>query len=203
MPRTTPDVLDGMRAPRSVRLEQIKANAEDNSLPEARVGTDHTVYVSKYRRYRVQVSAPQTFIDPATGRKNSAGKMIAAIFDEGIYRNKERDPKIREQIDEALQSNPYFGKFGSTAHFWLASEQNAVMERSRRQAAMDTLKSMPREAVEQFVAELRQGEAEDHELLPEPVPSRPRHARAGAHRRSSHSVSLGALDDRSNSAGDG
>lgn len=180
--RSSPEVLDGMRAPRSVRLEQMKVAAEaEETLPTAKAAADHTVYVSKYRRYRVQVASPQSFVDPTTGRRSAAGKMIVAIFDEGVYRNKERDPKTRKMIDEVLQSNPYFGKFGSTAHFWLASEQNAVMEETRIKSALDTLKSMPREAVEKFVADLQQGESEDHELPPpavevqsgvRPIPSR-------------------------------
>lgn len=172
MSRTAPDVLDGMRAPRSVRLEQIKAASEAASaLPNPKSTPDFNIYVSKFRRYRVQTMATRGYIDPGTGRKIE-GTTISALFDEGVYRNNHRDPKVRAQIDESLQSNPYFGKFGSAAHFWLASDQNAKMEDMRIKSALDTLKSMPREAVEKFVADLHQGSAEDHELPP-PAASEP------------------------------
>jgi len=161
-----PTVLSGMRQPRSVRLEEIRSVQPDNTvaLPAA-VAPGATTYVSKYRRYRVQVTVPQSYIGP-DGRKNTGGKMIEAQFDEGVYRNDDRDPDVRKLVDETLQSNKYFGAFGSMAHFWLASDQQARTDARRIQAAMDTLKALPKDAVEQYVAELRQGEDEDHAMPP-------------------------------------
>jgi hypothetical protein len=137
------------------------AQPEHPVVPVAADGV--TVYVSKYRRYRVQITAPRTYTDPM-GVRTSGGKMLVAMFDDGVYRNNERDPKTRKLIDELLQANPYFGKFGSNADFWLASEQQAQLEGAQVQSALNTLKALPRETVEQFVAELRQGDADDHTL---------------------------------------
>jgi hypothetical protein len=171
----SPKVLDGMRQPRSVRLEEMRVYQDDNinqrpEPPESKPGVN--VYVSTYRRYRVQVTAPHTYVDPATGRKAHAGKMLAAQFEDGVFRNDHHDPAIRKLIDEALQSNKYFGAFGTNAHFWLSSDQRARTEARRIQAALDTLRSMPKDAVDQFVAELRQGESEDHTLPADPTPAR-------------------------------
>lgn len=164
-----PAVLDGMRAPRSVRLEDIRAHGAMADEPRAVVESgDGTVYVSTYRRYRVQVTAPRSFTDPL-GIKQAAGTMIVAVFDEGVYRNNHRDLETRALIDRVLQSNPHFGAFGSGAHFWLASDQNARMEKARVASALNTLRSLPKDAVEKFVADLKAGNAEDHELPPAPV----------------------------------
>lgn len=169
----TPEVLTGLRAPRAVRLEDAMARA---GTPESAQGAPPlpvvepdgpTVYVSKYPGYRVQITAPATFANPATGQKALAGKLLSAQFDEYVYRNTERDPELRALIDRTLQSNPYFGKFGDgKAHYWLASDQKATMERAKIDNALKTLKSLPREVVEQHIASLKLGEAQDHELPP-------------------------------------
>lgn len=165
-----PEIVKGTREPRSVRLEKIReasAVAEGSRAtpalpPPSPVGT---VYVSLYRRYRVQVTAPRTFSDPATGQKTLAGKRIEAQFEECVYRNDARDPKVRKLIDESLQSNPRFGPFGAaTSDFWLAEDQRAKMEDARVASAMNTLRSLPKEMVEEFVSALKRGDAEDHEL---------------------------------------
>lgn len=163
MSRTAPEVISGTRAPRTVRLEEARAKGVPEPVtPSAIAGVN--VYVARDRRYRVQITAPQSYIGP-DGRKQSGGKMLVALFDEGVYRNNHRDPKVRQLIDEALQSNPYFGPFGSsTAHYWLASDQADKMAEARKQSALATLKALPKEAVDQFVAELRQGDQEDHSL---------------------------------------
>lgn len=164
----SPDMIDGMRAPRSVRLDDIRKGSEAlSALPTpgaAPAGV--TVYVSPYRKYRVQVTAPRDYIGP-DGRRITGGKMIVAEFDEGVYRNNDRDPAVRALIDESLQANPYFGKFGGgpKVHFWLASDQHEAMEAGRIKAAVATLKSLPKEVVDEY---LRQGSGEDHELPPDP-----------------------------------
>lgn len=161
----SPQILDGMRQPRSVRLEEIKG-AQPEATPAVPVAAPGIrVYVSRYRRYRVQITAPQSYIGP-DGRKNTGGKMIVAQFEDGVFRNDAHDPAVRALIDEGLQSNKYFGAFGTTAHYWLADDQKARTEARQLQAALDTLKSLPRDVVEQHMAALRQGEAEDHELPP-------------------------------------
>lgn len=163
-----PAVLDGMRAPRSVRLEDIRKGTEAaTALPTPTHAPEGvTVYVSPYRRYRVQVTAPSAYIDPASGRKNTGGKMYVAEFDEGIFRNNDRDPKVRALFDEALQANPYFGRFGGgpQVHFWLATDQLATIEAASIKSALDILRRLPAEQVMEFAAALERGEAEDHEL---------------------------------------
>jgi hypothetical protein len=50
---SAPDVLDGMRAPRSVRLEDMAARAHRGEpLPEPVAPTGVTCYVSRFARYR-------------------------------------------------------------------------------------------------------------------------------------------------------
>lgn len=159
----SPQMIGGMRQPQSVRLEDMRKSTEAAFAPvtSALAPEGVTVYISSSRGYLVEVSNVPSFVHD--GRRIPA-KRIAAQFVEGIYRNNHRDPKTRALIDEALQTNPYFGKFnaGPQVHFWLASEQFAVVEKARVNSAFNTLKSLPRETVEQFVAELQQGDSDDH-----------------------------------------
>lgn len=166
-----PEVLDGMRAPRTVRLEEARARQAANPEPTqevanrivASIDPTVTVYMSKYRRYRVQITAPRGVIN-SLGQKEFGDAPLVAEFDEHIYRNNGRDLSVRKMIDQALQANPYFGKFGSNSEFWLLSEQKVAIEKKKLEQAAETLKALPREVVEQFVANLRQGDAEDHDL---------------------------------------
>lgn len=170
-----PQVLDGMRAPRSERMDDMRSVNANAPLPVPQTATaagtgDATIYVSKFRGYMVQITAPRPGLDPATGRKFST-KPIVARFEDGVYRNGApgtagyRNPNVKALVDEALQSNPYFGAFGDAqAHFWLADDQKARMEAARIQSARDTLRSLPKEAIDEFVNSLRQGDAEDHNL---------------------------------------
>jgi hypothetical protein len=160
-------MLDGMRAPRAVRLEDIRnAAPEPAGINVAPSAPGITVYVSNVRRYRVEVLPATVVVDAATGRKTTTGKRITAEFDEGVYRNDHRDPATRKLIDEVLQSNKYFGQFGGgpNVHFWLASEQNAITEARRIESAMNTLKSLPPDVVARHMAQLSHGKAEDHQL---------------------------------------
>lgn len=168
----TPDVLDGMRAPRSVRLEAIQARAAQPEVPNVVSAPGVTTYVSRYKRYRVQITAPQSGFNPVTGQPIPMGRELVAQFEEFVFRNTERDPEARELIDRTLQSNPYFGKFngGVNIHYWLADEQKAAQEAAKLNAALDTLKGLPKEALEQYVAQLTQGRESDHELPP-PTPA--------------------------------
>lgn len=164
-----PEVLSGLRAPRTVRVEDMRAVAESaQAIPSPAPSGDPsvTVYVSKYRRYRVQVTAPQSYVGP-DGRKHSGGKRMEAQFDEGVFRNDNRDPEVRRIFNESLQTNPYFGIFGNgAAHYWLASDQQAQTENARISSALNVLKSLPKETVEQFAAALKTGQSIDHALPP-------------------------------------
>lgn len=163
----SPEVLDGMRQPRSVRMDDIRKNTETlNELPTPSLAPEGvTVYVSSSRGYLVEVKNSRSFVQDG---QLIQGTRIAAQFSEGIFRNNHEDPEIRKMIDTRLQKNKYFGKFGggSKVHFWLASDQMATTKAASIQAALDTLKSVPREQLEARLAELRQGDADDHEFTP-------------------------------------
>lgn len=166
---SAPDVLDGMRAPRAVRLEEMqKRTAAGEALPEPREVDGVVIYVSKYPGYRVQITSPLHTVNPMTGQPIPGGRELVAQFENGVFRNTERDPEYRQLINETLQRNKYFGKFGSGAHYWLASEQRAQLEASRVKSALATLKALPADVVAQFVADLKQGDAPDHKLPPVP-----------------------------------
>jgi hypothetical protein len=173
---SSPDVLDGMRAPRSVRLEDIHARAAAGNGPAVPVDVDGvTTYVSRYKRYRVQITAPTSGINPITGQPFTTGRELVAQFEEHVFRNTERDPEARALIDRTLQSNPYFGKFNTMAHFWLSNEQRAATEAAKLKSALDTLKSLPKEALEQHLGQLGLGvnAVLDHKLPDPPAASSP------------------------------
>lgn len=168
MPRQSPEVLAGTRGPRTERIDSMRAASEAAETEPVQVGPQRrngTVYVSKFRRYRVQVTAPADVVDPLTGRK-TRGVPVKAQFEDGVYVNDTKDLELRAKIDTYLQENPYFGKYGSAAEFWLASDQESTLKAAKLKSARDTLKSLPPEAVAAFVAELQQGDAEDHVLPP-------------------------------------
>lgn len=166
-----PEVLSGLRQPRTVRLEEARAaaaNAPESTqvaIPASAPGVN--VYVSRFRGYLVELMNIAGYLDQ--GRRVPA-KRVAVQFSEGIFRNDHHDPEMRTLIDRELQRNKYFGKPGGTAHFWLAAEQNAMIEAARIKSAVDTLKGLPRDVVEQYLA---QGTAEDHALPPAAAPVRP------------------------------
>lgn len=171
-----PEVLTGLRAPQAVRLEEAQqraatAPAGDFLMPAAAAG--FTVYMSKFKRYRVQITAPHSYTDPATGQVRAAGREFAAQFEDGVFINDERDPEFRALIDKTLQSNRYFGTFGSTAHFWLAEEQRKAVSEGRLRGAIATIKSLPAEALAAVMGELRQGAATDHQMPAPAVPETP------------------------------
>lgn len=158
----SPEVVDGMRQPRAVRLEDIRRSTEAAFAPPsptALAPEGVTVYVSTSRSYLVEVLNVPSYVHE--GRRYPA-KRIAAQFENGIYRNNSKDPATRKLIDDALQSNKYFGRFGdSSAHFWLASDQQKTVEAAKVKSALDVLKTIPREQIDAFLA---QGTAEDHEI---------------------------------------
>jgi hypothetical protein len=89
---------------------------------------------------------------------------------------------VRALIDETLQANKYFGRFGSTADFWLASDQQERTKNAALESAMRTLRSLPKEAVDAFVGALKAGEAEDH-AIPEATTPQASATTAAASRR--------------------
>ena len=162
MPRIAPKVLDGTRGPKADRLDEMRAQAEEPlaaPLPDA-TKVDGTVYLSPFPSYCVQVTAPADLIDPVTGRK-TIGRPTRAQFAEGRYVNNARDRKVRDHIDEVLQMNSRFGRPGSGADYWLATDARRMAQAAAKAGALATLRSLPKEAVDQFLAELRQGEATD------------------------------------------
>lgn len=161
-----PEVLDGQRAPRSVRLDDIRKGTASalNALPVPQLAPEGvTVYVSSVRRYLVEVANTRAYND-ADGVRIPA-RRVAAQFEEGVFRNNDHDPAVRALVDRSLQMNKYFGKFGGgpMVHFWLASDQREKTETARIKGALDVLKSLPKEAIAEFLA---QGQAEDHTLPP-------------------------------------
>lgn len=161
----SPEVIDGTRAPRSVRLDDIRKGTEAlSALPTPKLAPDGvTVYVSSTRGYLVEVKNTKSFVHDG---ERIPAQRIAAQFVEGVYRNDHPDPEVRKLIDERLQRNKYFGVFGGgpKVHFWLASDQQARTEAARVKGALATLKALPPEVVAQYAAELAQGDGEDHEL---------------------------------------
>jgi len=174
MPKA-PEVMSGMRNPRSERLEKIREDTEAAYTAPSNVaqGEQETVYVSRVRRYRVQITCAPDIIDPFTGQRQ-IGRNLAIVFEDGVYRNREDrlHPERRALIDRTLQSNPYFGKFGQAgADFWLASEQNDAVQANKLKAAAATLKSLPKEVLEDFLAAaLTPSDATDHKLPAPPTP---------------------------------
>lgn len=162
----SPQMIDGMRQPQSVRLEDIRKSTESafGSGPTyAPAGVN--VYVSNARGYLVEVKNSRSFIQDG---ERIPGQRIAAQFVEGVFRNDHEDPAVRALIDERLQRNKYFGKFGGgpLVHFWLASDQNERTKAAGIKSALNTLKSLPPEVLAQYVADLAQGEGDDHAMTP-------------------------------------
>lgn len=159
----SPNIIEGHREPLQLENAGTVTGPTVPALPAMR--KDETVYCSSTRRYRVQITAPQTFIGP-DGRKQGGGKMLYAQFDDGVFRNNTKIKADRDLIDEAMQGNKYFGKFGggSNVHYWLADDQSVKTQAAARQAAMKTLLSMPKAELEAALGQLKAGEAEDHQL---------------------------------------
>ena len=162
MPKLAPKVLDGTRSPRDTRMEDMRAGSEASfdATPSEMPKVDGTVYLSAYPGYMVQISAPADTTDPFTGRK-TIGRPVVARFTEGRYVNNARDPKLRAYVDEEMQRKTRFGKPGAGADYWLAEDAIRLAQAAAKAGALATLRSLPKAAVEQFIAELKQGNATD------------------------------------------
>jgi len=152
-----PEVVTGMRPPRSALMEQAAAkSAQAPVVPvSAPIPIEGTVYESHYLRYRVQIESGDDIKDSATGRR-IAGKVFAVQFEDGRYVNAPKkhgklDIERMQMIDEALQSNP---RFGIGNHFWLAEAQAEIDRNTAVMAARATFKAIPPEMRERILAEM-------------------------------------------------
>ena len=95
MPRHKPEVIAGMREPRSNRLEAMqKVEARDPEQiqvqPVDKSKKAETVYLSHFPSYRVTITSPGDMIHPVTGQR-TVQKGITVMFKMGTYRNTAKD----------------------------------------------------------------------------------------------------------------
>lgn len=180
MPRQAPKVIAGMRGAIDTRMESMHEIERAESNPElAQVtiaGLDEkkgTLYFSKFPSYRVQITSPGDSINPVTGQRTRQ-KGIVAVFKNGRYlndgsvpgnlgANKKQKEELRAMIDRQLQDNFKFGAPGQ-GDFWLATEQQRVIREKNLKSARATLKSLPKEVLDEFVGSLKQGDKVDHSV---------------------------------------
>ena len=178
MPRQAPKVIAGMRGAIDTRMESMQEMEKRESNPELTqvtiAGLDEkegTLYFSRFPNYRVQITSPGDSINPVTGQRTRQ-KGIVAVFKNGRYFNdgsgikgatKKQRQELRAMIDRQMQDN---FKFGSPRQgdFWLATEQQRVMQEKSLESARATLKSLPKEVLDEFVGSLKQGEKIDHSV---------------------------------------
>ena len=150
----TPVVLDGLRGQRPAREAAAKLAAKP--APTTPAG-DGTLYISKYARYRHQITSPvkQLTTDGVFHQEPA----LVAQFEGGMYRNNHKDPKKRKLIDERMRESTYFGLNGL---FWLASDQAEVERvKAAKEAAAFIARDPEMQAeIERQVA-LRLGKSED------------------------------------------
>jgi hypothetical protein len=168
MPRHKPEVVAGMRGPRSDRIADMReVEARDPEQvqvpPVAKKNSKDTLYLSKFPSYKVTITSPGDIVNPVTGQR-TVQRGITADFKNGQYRNSAKDKATRKLIDDALQKNSRFGKPGSGCDYWLASDQEAAIKKAKLDQARATLKELPAEVVAEFMENLKQGDAEDHQL---------------------------------------
>lgn len=149
-----PDVLTGLRAPQTVRLEEAAAREfKAAQEPTVRAVPDlgFTVYESEFARLRVQITSPQTVRD-LEGRETRKPPLVAQ-FEQGRFINRHPDEKTRAYIDRTLQAHP---RFGLDRMFWLANDAAKRDRKRSAERAMNLLKSLPKELVQQVVVELQE-----------------------------------------------
>lgn len=172
MPANAPEVLTGTRPTGAQRMDLIRAaatraerSAELAQAPIAAEGT--TLYQSRYRRYRVQITAPGDVTDRYTGRVEK-GKPIAAQFDDFYYVNAVKDPEVHKLIDDALMANFYYGLMSD---FWLAKDKTAQIVKASIDSAvhairanMALIKDTQPEVMHDLLRELKAGGMFDWDL---------------------------------------
>lgn len=162
-----PEVVTGLRQPTREAVEKSIASAMANEAPTAQarrtpISPEGTVYESLYSRYRIQITAPAVVKDPQTGRETRVPPVVAQ-FEEGVYVNKERDPKKRKEYDRYIQENPFYGL---GRHFWLQSERVERDKAVSTAQAKQVLSSLPKAELERQVQELILSGALDIKLPP-------------------------------------
>lgn len=153
MAREVPVMIDGMRGPRQERARQegLYKSTYSPLSPEQLVDPGKgTVYESKHRRYRVQVTTTPDTKDPNTGQVVAA-RQIVAKFDDFYYVNREENPALREMIDKTLQRNLWYGL---NRDFWLAKDKRSADDARKIAEARDAFKENPA-AVQAFLDELK------------------------------------------------
>ena len=168
MPRQRPEVIAGMREPRSTRLEamaEVEArDPEQIQVQAAPVKKNETLYLSKFPSYRVTITSPGDAIHPVTGQR-TVQKGITALFKGGQYRNSVKDKTTRKLIDDTLQKNSRFGKPGKdNPDYWLASDQEEAIKKAKLDQARAVLESLPEEVKAEFLGTLKKGDKADHQL---------------------------------------
>lgn len=169
MPRQKPEVIAGMREPRSTRLEAMQeVEARDPEQVQVQPVADEKklgkLYLSKFPSYRVTITSPGDVTHPVTGQK-TIQKGITALFQNGQYRNNAKDKATRKLIDDTLQRNSRFGKPGKdNPDFWLASDQEKAIAERRLAEAKTTFASLSKEVKAEVLAEFEQGSKADHSL---------------------------------------
>ena len=168
MPRHKPEVIAGMREPRSNRLDEMRqVEARDPELvqvlPLSHAQKGATVYLSKFPSYRVTITSPGDLINPISGQR-TIQRGIVAKWKEGRYVNDAKDKTTRKLVDETLQKNSKFGKPGPGCDYWLASAQEAAIKEAKLKNARETLSELPKEVVAEFLKSLKQGGEADHSL---------------------------------------
>lgn len=149
-----PIILDGLRGSRGARADAARvAPKPEKQLPAG----DGICYLSKYERYRHQVTSPVEQLSP-DGRIHRE-RPIVVQFEAGMFRNNEKDLKKRKKIDEVLQESP---DFGLNRLFWFQSDD---AEKSRQDLAKQAAYAIQHDPalqaeIEKQVA-LRMGKSED------------------------------------------
>ena len=183
--------MDGTRGPRADHIDEIRARASEELDPAlgltAAPKVDGTVYLTHFPSYCVQISAAPDVTDPITGRK-TVGRPVRAMFAEGRYVNNAKDPRklydsvdadgnavkltMRQWIDEVLQKNSRFGKPGSGADYWLATDAVRMAQAAAKASAKATLRSLAKQnpdELKQLLSELTQGEDVDVKMPAPPA----------------------------------
>ena len=168
MPRQKPEVVAGMRGPRSDRwteMQEVEARDPEQvqAPPLSKSQKGAVVYLSKFPTYRVQITSPGDTINQFTGQRTIV-RGITAKWKAGVFINDAKDKTTRKLVDETLQKNSRFGKPGSGCDFWLASDQETAIKEAKQRDTRAYLESLPKEEVSAFVDSLKQGEKADHTL---------------------------------------
>jgi len=149
-----PTILDGMRGTRSARADAARnVPKPEKVLPPG----EGICYLSKYERYRCQITSPTQTL--STDGRIHREVPVVVQFEAGMFRNNEKDPKKRKEIDRILQESP---NFGLGRMFWLASDDaEDRRQRTAKQAAYLIQHDPALQAEIEKQVTLRLGKSED------------------------------------------